>query len=221
MVTTAGLIAMLSAQATPVRRLRPPLVRAGAWLLVAALVMGLLASVYGVRPDLALRLRQPGFTLALGGALLTGVLAAIAAFYVSLPDRSRAWLLLPLPPLVLWLSTIGYGCLTDWVDIGPGGIAAGETARCFATLLIASVPSSAVLLVMLRHTARLQPTVVAMTGGLASAGLAAVALTLFHEIDASLMVLLWHLGATALLVALAGLFGRSLFASVAPRRIDA
>jgi hypothetical protein len=63
--------------------------------------------------------------------------------------------------------------------------------------------------------------VVAMTGGLASAGLAAVALMLFHQIDASVMVLAWNLGVAALLVALAGLFGRSLFAQVAPRPIDA
>jgi hypothetical protein len=220
-VTTTRLIEALSAQAMPVRRLRPPLVHAGAWLLVAALVMVLLALLYGFRPDLAGRLRQPDFALALVGALLTGVLAAVAAFHVSLPDRSRAWLLLPLPPLVLWVSTIGYGCLTDWVSIGPEGVEFGATLQCFATLLIASVPSSVVLLVMLRHTARLQPSVVAMAGGLASAGLAAVALMLFHEIDASVLVLLWNLGVAALLVALAGLFGRSLFAHVAPHQIDA
>jgi hypothetical protein len=220
-VTTTRLIEALSAQAMPVRRLRPPLVRAGAWLLVAALVMVLLALLYGFRPDLAGRLRQPDFALALVGALLTGVLAAVAAFHVSLPDRSRAWLLLPLPPLVLWVSTIGYGCLTDWVSIGPEGVEFGATLQCFATLLIASVPSSVVLLVMLRHTARLQPSVVAMAGGLASAGLAAVALMLFHEIDASVLVLLWNIGVAALLVALAGLFGRSLFAHVAPHQIDA
>ena len=181
MVTTADLIETLSAQAVSVRRLRPPLARVGVWLLAAGLVLVVLALLYDIRPDLAERLRQPGFALALAGALLTGVLAAVAAFHVSLPDRSNAWLLLPLPPLALWLSTIGYGCLTDWVRIGPAGVEPGTTLQCFVTLLIASVPSSAVLLVMLRHTARLQPTVVAMTGGLASAGLAAVALSLFHR----------------------------------------
>jgi hypothetical protein len=33
----------------------------------------------------------------MAGAALTGVLAAIAAFLVSLPDRSRLWLILPAP----------------------------------------------------------------------------------------------------------------------------
>jgi len=61
---------------------------------------------------------------------------------------------------------------------------------------------------------------VAMMGGLASAGIAATALSLFHELDASVMVLLWNLGTAALIVALAGMFGPILFASISPPRID-
>jgi hypothetical protein len=212
LVTTPELIDRLSASAPPVRRLRPPLVRAGLWLLLAGLVLLTLAAVHGARPDLALRLRDPGFALALAGSLLTGILAAIAAFYLSLPDRSRRWLLLPVPALVLWVSTIGYGCLTDWVDIGPDGVRLGSTLQCFATLLTVSVPSSLILLVMLRHAARLHPTMVAMMGGLASAGIAATALSLFHELDATVMVLVWNLGTAALIVVLGGVFGRRVFA---------
>jgi hypothetical protein len=211
---------MLCAAAKPVRRLRPPLVRAALWLLLAGLVLVALAALLGTRPDLALRLREPTFLGALAGALLTGVLAAVAAFHLSLPDRSRLWLLLPLPALVLWVSTIGYGCLTDWVSIGPDGIRLGTTLECFTTLLIASVPTSAILLIMLRHTARLYPTTVAMMGGLASAGIAATALSLFHEFDATVMVLVWNLGVAALIVALGGMFGPSLFASMAASGVD-
>jgi len=219
-VTTPELIERLCADAKPVRRLRPPLVRAALWLLFAGLVLFALAVLQGTRPDLAERVREPTFVSALAGSLLTGVLAAIAAFHLSLPDRSRLWLLLPAPTLVLWGSTIGYGCLTDWVSIGPDGVQLGATLECFMTLLIASVPTSAALLVMLRHTARLYPTTVAMMGGLASAGIAATALSLFHELDASVMVLLWNLGAAALIVALGGIFGPSLFASISPPGID-
>jgi hypothetical protein len=174
----------------------------------------------GTRPDLAERLRQPTFVGALAGALLTGVLAAVAAFYLSLPDRSRSWLLLPVPALLLWISTIGYGCLTDWVSIEPDGVRLDTTLECFATLALASLPLSMALLVMLRHAARLYPTTVAMMGGLASAGVAATALSLFHELDASVMVLLWNLGVAALIVALGGIFGRSLFASNMPAGIN-
>jgi hypothetical protein len=219
-VTTPELIDVLCADAQPVRRLRPPLVRAALWLLFAALVLVALAALLGTRPDLAGRLRQPTFVGALAGALLTGVLAAVAAFYLSLPDRSRLWALLPLPALLLWISTIGYGCLTDWVSMGPDGVRLGTTLECFATLALASLPLSMALVVMLRHAARLYPTTVAMMGGLASAGIAATALSLFHELDASVMVLLWNLGAAALLLALGGTFGRRIFAWRLLRRIE-
>ena len=220
MVTTPELIDMLCADAKPVRRLRPPLVRAALWLLCAGLVLLALAALLGIRPDLAERLRQPTFVGALAGALLTSVLAAVAAFHLSLPDRSRLWLLLPVPALVLWISTIGYGCLTDWLSVTPDGVRLGATLECFATLVLASLPVSLALLVMLRHAARLYPTTVAMMGGLASAGIAATALSLFHELDASVMVLLWNLGTAALMVGLGGIFGRELFASTLPPGID-
>ena len=220
MVTTPELIDMLCADAKPVRRLRPPLVRAALWLLCAGLVLLALAALLGIRPDLAERLRQPTFVGALAGALLTSVLAAVAAFHLSLPDRSRLWLLLPVPALVLWISTIGYGCLTDWLSVTPDGVRLGTTLECFATLVLASFPVSLALLVMLRHAARLYPTTVAMMGGLASAGIAATALSLFHELDASVMVLLWNLGTAALMVGLGGIFGRGLFASISPAGIS-
>jgi hypothetical protein len=220
MVTTPELIDRLSASARPVRRLRPPLLRTALWLLLAGLVPLVLAVVHGARTDLVLRLHEPRFAAGLAGSLLTGILAAIAAFFLSLPDRSRLWLLLPAPALALWVVTIGYGCMTDWVGIGPDGVRLGSTLECFATLMIASLPSSAALLVMLRHTARLHPTMVGVMGGLATAGIAATALSVFHEIDATVMVLIWNLGAAALIVALGGILGRRIFRWTSSRRLD-
>ena len=220
MVTTPELIDRLCANATPVRRLRSPLLRAALWLLLAGLVLLVLAAVHGARPDLAQRLRDPGFAVALAGSLLTGILAAIAAFYLSLPDRSRLWLLLPAPSLALWIATIGYGCLTNWVTLAPDGVRLGSTLECFATLVIASLPLSVALFLMLRHTARLDPTTVGIMAGLATAGIAATALSFFHEIDATVMVLVWNLGAAALIVALGGAFGRSIFGWTSPQRLD-
>jgi len=165
MITTPDLIEALAANAAPVRRLRPPLTRATFWLSVATVILVLLAVSHGARPDLAQRLQQPIFVVGILASLLTGILAAIASFLVSLPDRSRIWLLLPLPALVVWVSTIGYGCLTDWVDVDAESLRMGEAARCFATLVLTSVPLSLLMFVMLRHTAPLRPTPVATRTG--------------------------------------------------------
>lgn len=219
MITTPDLINALAASATPVRRLRPPLARAACWLLLAAFILVLVAISHGIRPDLAQRLQQPPFVTGMLASLLTGILAAIASFLVSLPDRSRLWLLLPAPALVVWISIIGYGCLTNWVSFGPEGVRPGETARCFATLVLTGLPLSLAMLVMLRYAAPLRPTAVTLTGSLAVAAITATALSLFHDLDASVMILTWNLGTAALIVGLGGVLGRRMFSWAAPRSV--
>ena len=217
MITTPDLIESLVANAAPVRRLRPPVTRAVGWLLFAALMLALLAVSHEVRPDLALRLRQPEFVIGIAASLATGVLAAIASFLLSIPDRSRAWLLLPLPALFVWVSTIGYGCLINWVSLQPGGLPFGNEAGCLALLVLTGVPLSLAMLIMLRHAALLAPTAVAISGGLAVAAVTATALSIFHNHDASAIILIWNFGTAVLLVALSGLTGRRIFSWVAPR----
>jgi hypothetical protein len=208
MIRTPDLIASLAANMKPVKRLRPPIVRAMLWLMLAAAVLTLLAINQGIRPDLAQRLREPAFATSLAAAIVTGVLAAVAAFLASLPDRSRLWLLLPVPALIVWLSNVGYQCLTDWVAIGPDGMSPGEAARCFATLALTSLPLSLAMLAMLRYAAPLRPTAVTLMGSLAVAAMTATALSLFHMVDASVMILMWNVGVAALFAGLGGLFGR-------------
>lgn len=217
MTTTSDLIRALSGNLTPVRRLRPPLVRALLWLMLAAVVLGLLAVSQGVRPDLLARLQDLAFAGPVAGSLATGILAAIAAFMVSLPDRSRLWLLLPLPALVLWFSNIGYQCLTQWVALDPNGITLGETARCAATLVLTSLPLSLAMVLMLRYAAPLRPTAVALVGSLSVAAITATALSLFHVLDASLMVIMWNMGTALLIVSIGGALSRRYAARIAPR----
>jgi hypothetical protein len=214
---TPELIDALVACATPVRRLRPPVLRACLWLALAGVVLALLAVGHGVRSDLVARLHQPAFAVSMVAALATGILAAVAAFAISLPDRSRWWLLLPVPALAAWIATIGYGCFADWVSIGPDGVRAGETLRCFATLVLTSVPLSIALAVMLRYAALLRAGAVAAMGGLAVAAITATALSLLHDLDATAMILVWNLGTAALITGAASLFGRRLFGWMAAR----
>jgi len=207
---TPDLIDALVETATPVRRLRPPIIRAGLWLAFAAIMLGLIAIAHGLRPDFFDRVRQPLFVLSMLGALATSILAAVASFRLSLPDSSRLWIVLPLPALALWVATIGYGCLTDWVSMDPDGVHMGEAVRCFATLLMTSVPLSIAMLVMLRYAALLRPLEVSVMGGLAVAAVTAFALSLFHDLDATVMILIWNLGSAVLIAALGSLFGRSM-----------
>ena len=215
MIKTSDLIEALVADARPVRRLRAPALRAALWLLLPALIFGLLVAAHGVRPDLAPQLDQPDFVVGMAASLLTGVLAAVASFMLNLPDRSRGWALLPVPTLVLWLATIGYGCLTRWVDMGPDGMQLGASARCFATVILTSLPLSLAMFIMLRHGSLLRPSTVTLTGSLAIAAITASAMTLFHPLDATVMILIWNLGTAALIVGAGSWWGRRLIAGEA------
>jgi hypothetical protein len=208
MTATPDLIERLAAEAQPVRRLPPPWRRTAAWLALAMGLIAVLALLHGPRPDLAARIAQPSFCLGVAASLLTGALAALAAFTASLPDRTRLWLLLPLPAAALWVGSIGYGCLTDWVRLDTSGMHPGETARCFLTLLLSSVPLSLLMFRMLRHAGRLRPRGPVLCGAGAVAALTATALAVLHEFDASAMVLLWQFGTAALVLAADAAIGR-------------
>ena len=209
---TRGLIDRLVSETRPVHRLRHPLVRTLLWFGMALGVVGLLGIEHGLRPDFAAQMGKISFQLGIYASLLTGVLAACGCLLASLPDRSRAWLLLPAPSLVVWVSTVSYGCLTDWVEFDSGTVQLGEALSCFATLVLVSLPVSGLMFAMLRHAARLRPTLVTLTAGLAVASITSTAMALFHALDATIMILVWNLGMAAAIVALEGLFGRSLLA---------
>ena len=115
------------------------------------------------------------------------------------------------------MSTISYGCFTDWVSFQPDGVRMGEAVRCFATLVLTSLPLSFAMLIMVRYAAPLRPTAVTMIGALAVAAITATALSLLHDLDATVMVLTWNLGTAALIVLLGSIFGRRMLSWIAPR----
>ncbi len=217
MMQTPDLIRLLAAGGDPVHPLRPPHLRAVGWLALAATILALLAIHHGLRSDLDAQLGRAAFVVSILASLVTAVLAAAAAFMVSVPGRSRRWMWLPVPALVLWLSTVAYGCLTEWISIGPQGITAGDTARCFATMTLASVPLSLSCPVMLRLSVLFQPVLTAMLRSLAVAAISASALSLLHRLDATALILIWNVGAGAAIVAAGAAFGRSLQVRAIPK----
>ncbi|SFI95503.1 NrsF family protein [Bradyrhizobium sp. Gha] len=212
---TSDLIQSLANAARPIRVIRPPLLRAGCWLLIALVALVLLALEHGLRSDIANQLRNPSFVVGTTASCLTGALAALGCLMASLPDRSRYWLLLPLPPLAVWTATLGYGCLTDWVSYDAGGLRMGAAFQCFATVLLVSLPLSASIFVMLRHAARLRPTLLTLAAGLAVAGMTSTAMSLLYRLDATVMNLIWNLGTATLIVLIEAIVGRRVLTRMA------
>lgn len=198
---TDDLIGQLAAELRPVRRLPPPAIRAALWIGFAALVVAAFVAIFGPRHDLMERMARSHEVAQFAFAVATGVLAAIAAFELSLPDRSERWALLPLPTAMAWGGSLGMGCLADMDRMGPEALALGTSWGCFRFIVLMGVPLAASMVWMLRHAGPIRPVPVAALGGLAGAALSAAGLSLFHHLDAALMVLLWHGGSAALVVA--------------------
>jgi hypothetical protein len=202
---TDRLIEQLSRTLRPVRPLQRPLLRALAWLAYAALVVAAIVAANGLSPHLPQQMARTPFVLEWAAAALTGILAAVAAFHLSLPDRSARWALLPLPALALWVASLGYGCLSDWLSAGPQALSVSASFDCFQAIVLTSLPLGVGLILMLRHAGPVRPTLTAFCGALAAAALAASGLSLYHGIDAAVMILVWHVGTAALIAAAATL----------------
>jgi hypothetical protein len=207
----------LVADCRPVRRLRPPLLRALFWLgLCAALVLAV-ALLRGPRPDLAQQFARGDVLLAFAAALLTGIAAAVATFYASVPGSPGTWALLPAPAAGLWLASLGWGCINDWLRLGPRGLELGHSFHCLESILLLSLPLGLVLAVMVRHAGLGRPRATALLGALSVSALASAGVTLFHELDTALMVLVWHMGTVGALTLVSWLGGERLFTWIGVR----
>ncbi|HEY4252295.1 MAG TPA: NrsF family protein [Roseomonas sp.] len=187
---TEDLIAALTRDVAPVRRLARPGVLALCWLAIAAAVLACAAAAFWHGP--MARIGTGIDLLQMGLAGLTGVLAAIAACQLSFPDRDRRWLLLPLPSFGLWLAHLGWDCARDMARQGPDGLHVTMSTPCFVFIAGFGLPLALAMAWLARHAAALRPAPVAALAGLAAASLANVGLTLVDAPHAVGMELTWH-----------------------------
>jgi hypothetical protein len=201
------LVRALGADLTPVRRLAPPAQRVLVWLATVAAVAIALASVSNLGAMVHRFAAAPDLGVAAAGSMLTAVLAAVAAFELSLPDRKPVWALLPLPAAALWICASGIGCLRQWVVPGTHPASLGESENCLLFIFGLSIPLSILLIVMLRRGCSLRPNLTAIVGGLACASAAASLLNFIHPYDATASDLAIHALAVGLVVLVSRIFG--------------
>jgi hypothetical protein len=201
------LIQALGSDLAPVRRLAPPALRVLMWLAVVGAVALALATVSDVGAMIRRLMAAPDMWLAAMGSLLTAVLAAAAAFQLSLPDRKVAWALLPLPAILLWIGASGTGCLRSWSVAEAGPMPPGQPEHCLIFILGLSIPLSLLLIVMLWRGFSLRPNLTAIVGGVACASAAAALLNFIHPYDAAAADLAVHAFAVATVILANGLFG--------------
>ncbi len=211
------LIDGLASGLQPVRRLRPPLLRAALWLGAAAALAAVL--YLGLGGQFATIGSRAYLLPAFLAAAATAVLAGVAAFEISLPDRSDSWALLPLPVLALWLAFSGLGCLADLGQPSSWGVTWAETRECLLVILGSSIVLSPLLVVMLRRSHPDRTVRVAVLAGLASAAGAGAILMLVHPHNSTVLDLVVHALCIAAVVGLNTLLGGRLLRRTQAREV--
>ena len=214
------LIGDLGADLKPVRRLAAPWLRALVWLGVVLVVALVLVATRTLLPALGIIGNDP-FTLpGAYASLATAALAALAAFELSLPDRSDAWIWLPLPALVVWIVLNGLGCLATLAIPGTQ-TSPFQFMVCLSLIFTISLPLTAAMIFMVRRARPLRPLRVAVLGGLAASAAAATLLVLVHPHDSAVLDLAAHAVAVAVIIALNVLLGGRLLVPANKFRGDA
>ena len=206
---TDALIAKLAREATPVKALLSPLVRAGGFVALALAVMGAVAATAGDVDSVWPKLSDLTFAGSLAGALIAGVAAIVASVVLSVPGRSESWALLPLPGVALWFVSSGAECFQSVADSGWGDGNPFASAACFRFIVTAGVPLALGIFFLLRRAVATNLVAVTALGGLGAAMLAAALLQFMHAHGANPVDFATHVVAVALLMVVMMTLGRS------------
>ena len=205
---TDELIVELARNAGPVRRLPNPSVRMWRWTIVALILSVAAVFLLGWRSDLAEALTRASFLGLAAAATASALLAAMAAFTLSVPgaERSRLGRWLPLAAVGVWLllNVAGLFPAASLTSAMDDAVHAACVTRVKA---IAALPALVILL-MVRRAAPLEPLWTSVLAASAAGSFALATIQFNCPIDAPAHALVSHFAPTLIFALLAGALGR-------------
>jgi len=205
---TDELIDRLGRDVAVAQPLPAPGIRTAMWtvwaascLVVGGVVMLAIMSSAGVTPG-------PLHLVQQGAALVTGILAARAAFVSVIPGwNNRVWLL-PAIGTAVWGVLLLWGGLRDLRALGTLGLTSQSDWPCVVSMTVGGLVVGAPLVWMLRRGAPLTPGLTAFLAALAALSFANIEACLARPHMFALTVLLWHGGTVGAVAALCAVTGR-------------
>jgi hypothetical protein len=209
---TNQLIQALSAEATPVRVIRPQ--RYATFLLALLSLYAVCAQCWleGFRPDLAMQLTRPLFMVEL--LLLAAMLvsSSIASVYAMLPDGAQRKTLMRLP----YLFSGGMLALVIFQLFLPQDArmvmsdAASHTHECTQYIALSSILPAILIFGLLRKGASVMPMQAGLLAVIAAVSVGAITLRLAEANDEIMHLLTWHYLPSIFFASLGALLGRTL-----------
>jgi hypothetical protein len=212
MVDTKQLIEQLSAQATPVKAVRPARYAAVLLFLLSLYAVCAQCWLEGFRPDLAMQMTRPLFIseLLLLAAML--VSASVASVYAMLPDGAQRKMLMRLPYIfsgsMLMLVMFQLILPQDVRMVMPGaGVHAHE---CTIYIGLSGILPAMLIFGILHKGASVVPMQAGLLAVIASVSVGAITLRLAEVNDDIMHLLTWHYGPSLIFASLGALLGRYL-----------
>lgn len=197
-----ALVARLTADAHPVRRLWPPSVRLATWCGAVATVLAI-AAIAGLRQDLATAFGRPVYVLEIVLLVAAAASAATAALLVAIPGRDAS----PAPFTATLLACLGAAAFA-LEPVAPGGTALAGV-RCAACIAMFGLLPWVALLFAVGRGAPLGGRAAGTYAGAAAVLIGAAAVRLACPIDGHLHLLAWHVTPAIAWIALFSLAGAS------------
>ena len=143
-----------------------------------------------------------------GAALVTGIMAARAAFASVIPGQDdRVWIL-PAIGAAAWSVSLLWAGVRDLQATGTLGLTSQTDWPCVVSMVVGGLVLGAPLVWMLRRGAPLTPGLTAFLAALAALSVANIEACLTRPHAFALTVLLWHGGTIAAVAALCAWSGR-------------
>ena len=204
---TDELIDRLGRDATVARPLPPPATRTAMWMVWATIyLVGVAVIMFAVTSQAGVTISPP-YLVQQGAAVVTGIMAARAAFASVIPGSgNRVWV----PPALgaaVWGVSLGWAGVRDLLASGTPGVTSQSDWPCVVSMVLGGLIVGAPLVWMLRRGAPMTPGHTAFLAALAALSLANVEACLIRPHAFAATVLLWHGGTVAVFATLCALTG--------------
>jgi hypothetical protein len=208
---TDELIERLGRDVTVAKPLPVPGMRTAAWMVWAVSYLVVVAVMMLAMTSSTLVMPTPLFLVQQGAALVTGIMAARAAFASVIPGGSaRPWVM-PAIGAAVWTGSLLWAGVLDLQASGTLGATSQTDWPCVASMALGGLVVGAPLVWMLRRGAPLTPGLTAFLAGLAALSFANIEACLTRPHAFALTVLLWHGGTVVAVAALCALMGHRWF----------
>jgi hypothetical protein len=184
---TETLIHQLATEVPPVKPVWSPVARFVLWFLAAAVIIGLLVGLTGIRPDLGVAFTRPTFISRVLFMLGVAGASVFFAFKLSVPDEKKRWL--EAMPAIMVSAGLA---LFAYLFFESDNFSRPYNYYCIRNVLAFSIPSSVLLYLMLEKAAPMRRRTVGMLAALGSTALSSLGTQLVCRNESPLHILVSH-----------------------------